>query len=96
MQVLYGFATLDFHPGAVYGRVAVVYARNPEAFDRASLRLMKFAVKVFQGKQGSVLEQDALDQQNNLPRGRRRAHAEASGNRGIPVSRNQKAELGMP
>lgn len=95
--MLYGFATLDFHPGAVYGRVAVVYAKNPEAFDRASLRLMKFAVKVFHNKTGSVADQGSLEQQNKLPRGRRRVpQAEASGGKGIPVSQDQKAELGMP
>jgi hypothetical protein len=53
-QVLYGFATYDFHPGAVYGRVAVVCARNPGVFDKNSRRLMQFVKKVFDARATAV------------------------------------------
>lgn len=94
LQVLYGFAQLDFHPGTVFGRVAVVYAKNPQAFDRTSLRLMKFAVSVFQDKAAGIRAEDARKKRQK-PRGKRKPIAEASGNKGRPASATQKAELGM-
>lgn len=95
MQVLYGFAQLDFHPGTVFGRVAVVYANTPGAFDRQSLRLMKFAVSVFQDKAADIRAEDARRKKQKQTRGKRKPIAEASGNKGTPVNSAQKAELGM-
>jgi hypothetical protein len=87
LQVLYGFARMDFHPGTVFGRVAVVYANNPGAFDRSSLRLMKFAVSVFQDKAQGIRAEDLRRKKQKVPlRGRRKpVIAEASGNK-PPVS----------
>lgn len=95
LQVLYGFAQMDFHPGTVFGRVAVVYAKNPGAFDRASLRLMKFAVAVFQDKADGIRAEDARKKKLKQSRGKRKQFAEASGNRGGPIDSKMKAQLGM-
>lgn len=43
-QVLYGFAFFGFHPGAVLGRVSVVYRRRPELFDKNARRLIQYAL----------------------------------------------------
>lgn len=43
-QVLYSFAYFGFHPGAVLGRVSVVYRRRPELFDRNARRLIQYAL----------------------------------------------------
>lgn len=96
MQVLYGFAKLDFHPGTVFGRVAVVYAKNPGAFDRASLRLMKFAVSVFQNKADGIRADDAQKKKQRRKVKRSSQFAEASGNKAAPASAEQKQQLGMP
>lgn len=43
-QVLYSFAYFGFHPGAVLGRVSVVYRRRPELFDKSARRLIQYAL----------------------------------------------------
>lgn len=43
-QVLYSFAYFGFHPGAVLGRVSVVYRRRPELFDKNARRLIQYAL----------------------------------------------------
>lgn len=43
-QVLYSFAYFGFHPGAVLGRVSVVYRRRPELFDKKARRLIQYAL----------------------------------------------------
>ena len=53
-QVLYGFARLAFHPGAVVGRVMVVYNRNPDLFTANAYRLLSYALPVLEGVDGSV------------------------------------------
>lgn len=53
-QVLYGFARLAFHPGAVVGRVMVVYNRNPDLFTANAYRLLSYALPVLEGVDGSL------------------------------------------
>jgi hypothetical protein len=86
---------MDFHPGAVFGRVAVAYAKNPGVFDRASLRLMKFAVSVLEDKEDRIRAEDTRRQQQPLTRGKRKPLAEASANKGIPARPADKAALGI-
>lgn len=45
-QVLYGFARMSFHPGAVVGRVVVVFNLYPDIFDANSHRLLAYALPV--------------------------------------------------
>jgi hypothetical protein len=45
-QVLYGFARMSFHPGAVVGRVLVVFNLYPDIFDANSHRLLTYTLAV--------------------------------------------------
>jgi hypothetical protein len=45
-QTLYGFARLNFHPGAVVGRVMVVFRRDPGLFDNSAVKLIDYALGV--------------------------------------------------
>jgi hypothetical protein len=53
-QVMYAFARLSFHPGAVVGRVMVVYHRHPDLFDANSHRLLAHALPSLEGTNPSI------------------------------------------
>jgi hypothetical protein len=48
-QMMYGFSRLSFHPGAVVGRVMVVFQRHPDLFDANSKRLLRNALPALEG-----------------------------------------------
>ena len=53
-QVLYGFARFNFHPGAVVGRVTVVFQRHPDFFTAKSHHLLNYALPALEGRNPSV------------------------------------------
>ena len=53
-QMMYGFSRLLFHPGAVVGRVMVVFHRHPDLFDTNSKRLLTIALNALEGNNPSM------------------------------------------